>query len=53
MILDFEAWLAEMPVEVSAAVRANIQQTIRERADKQDSKDVESLVTQKPEQLAD
>ena len=53
MKLDFEALLVEMPAEVSAAVRADIQQTKRERADKQDSKDVESLVTQKPEQLAD
>lgn len=41
MILDFDALLAEMPKEVSEAVQADIQQTLLERADRQDSEIVE------------
>lgn len=52
MILDFEALLAEMPAEVSAAVQAEIQQTLRERADKQDSENVEYSSPKNQDKLA-
>lgn len=37
MLLDFNELLAEMPKNVSDAVLADIQETVRERASRQDS----------------